>query len=184
MTAAEVRRGNILRDHGRRHGERGLEIVAARVTNAAGHDTLSVGLKEALNLDLLLLARDSIHNPSAGVFLFDRFGNLVFSAGTTLRGHRLPPLRAGEGMVVRLNVRFNVQPGLYSFTLGASEAGHATDRHESLGPIHVVHEGGGPLPFHGIVELPMECQHGEVAPLADPADGAPIRRGGAAATVL
>ena len=66
MTADEVLRGNILTPDGRRHGDRGLEIVAARLTDAAGQDTLTVGLKEHLHIDLLIHAHERVDSPSAG----------------------------------------------------------------------------------------------------------------------
>jgi len=162
MTAAEVLRGNILRPDGRRHGQGGLEIAAARLTDAAGHDTMSVAIREPLQIDLLLVAHADVATPSAGFVLFDRLGNLVFSAGTGHHHHRLPALGPGDSLVVRLTVTFSVQSGQYTFNLGTAELGEVHDWHEMLGPIEVFHEGGGPLPFHGLAELPMECRHGEV----------------------
>jgi len=167
MTAAEVLRGNILRPDGRRHGSRGLEVRAARLTDARGRETLVVAVRDVLHLDLLVVAREPVPSPSAGLVLFDRFGTVVFSAGTGNLGHRLPALSPGESLVVRLTVRFSVQPGKYTFTVGASEPGRVHDWHEMLGPIEVFHEGGRPLPFHGIAELPMECRHAEVERLAE-----------------
>ena len=167
MTAAEVRRGNILRPDGRRHGESGLEVTAARLTNALGHDTLTVGIKDVLHVDLLIVSHEPVASPSAGFLLFDRLGNLVFSAGTGNLAHRLPGLQPGESLVVRLTIRFSVQPGRYTFTVGASEPGRVHDWHETLGPIEVFHEGETPLPFHGIAELPMECRHADVERLAE-----------------
>ena len=82
-------------------------------------------------------------------------------------GRRLPALRPGDSVVVRLSVRFSVQPGNYTFNVGTAEPGRVHDWHEMLGPIHVFHEGGGPPPFHGIAELPMECRHAEVQRLGD-----------------
>jgi hypothetical protein len=69
--------------------------------------------------------------------------------------------------VVRLSVRFNLQPGNYSFTVGTSELGRVHDWHEMLGPIEVFQEGGGPPPFYGLAELPMETRHGPVERLQD-----------------
>jgi hypothetical protein len=162
MTADAVLRGNVLTPNGRRHGDRGLEIVAARLTDAAGQDTLTVPLKEYLHIDLLILAHESVASPSAGFVLFDRLGNLVFSAGTGNHGHRLPALSPGESLVVRLTVTFSVQPGRYTFNVGTTEPGRVHDWHEMLGPIEVFHAGDRPPPFHGLAELPMECRHAEV----------------------
>jgi ABC-type polysaccharide/polyol phosphate transport system ATPase subunit len=162
MTAAEVMRGNFLRPDGRRHGDRGLEVAAARLTDAEGHDTMTVAMREPLHIDLLIVATESVASPSAGFVLFDRLGNLVFSAGTGNHGHRLPALHPGDSLVVRLTVTFSVQPGLYTFNVGTAEAGRVHDWHEMLGPLHVFQDGEGPPPFHGLAELPMECRHGEV----------------------
>ena len=162
MTADEVMRGNFLRPDGRRHGDRGLEVVAARLTDAAGEDTMTVGMKECLHIDLLIVAHERVDSPSAGFVLFDRLGNLVFSAGTGNHGHRLPALSPGESLVVRLSVTFSVQPGRYTFNVGTAELGRVHDWHEMLGPIEVFHAGQGPPPFHGLAELPMECRHAEV----------------------
>jgi hypothetical protein len=64
--------------------------------------------------------------------------------------------------VVRLSVRFNLQPGQYTLTLGVSELGHAQDWHEHLGPIEVYFDAEGPLPFGGIADLPIECRHAPI----------------------
>lgn len=167
MTAVEVRRGSILRADGRRHGDRGLEVAAARLSNAQGEDTLTVAIQDVLNIDLLIVAHERVPSPSAGFVLFDRLGNLVFSASTGNLHHRLPVLEPGESLVVRLTVRFSVQPGRYIFNVGTAELGRVHDWHEMLGPIEVFHEGEGPLPFHGIAELPMECRHGVVEPAVE-----------------
>jgi ABC-type polysaccharide/polyol phosphate transport system ATPase subunit len=167
MTAAEVERGNILKPDGRRHGDRGLEVVAARVTDGAGRDTTAVGMREELRFDLLIVAHEAVSSPSAGFVLFDRLGNCVFSAGTGNLGHRLPALRPGERVVVRLTVTFSVQPGRYTFNVGTAELGRVHDWHEMLGPIEVLHEGLGPPPFYGLAELPMVTRHGVVERLPE-----------------
>ena len=140
---------------------------AARLSNAQGEDTLTVAIQDVLNIDLLIVAHERVPSPSAGFVLFDRLGNLVFSASTGNLHHRLPVLEPGESLVVRLTVRFSVQPGRYIFNVGTAELGRVHDWHEMLGPIEVFHEGEGPLPFHGIAELPMECRHGVVEPAVE-----------------
>jgi hypothetical protein len=162
MTPAEVLRGNVLRTDGPRHGEGGLELVAARLTDERGRDVRSVPMKDVLHVDLLIVAHRETSTYSAGLILFDRFGTMVFSAGTGLQGHRLPTLAPGDAIVVRLDLRLSVQVGQYTFTLGTSEPGVFQDWHEQIGPIEVTHT--GPLvPFYGVAELPMECRHGAVA---------------------
>jgi Wzt C-terminal domain len=115
----------------------------------------------------LIVSHEPVALPSAGFVLFDRLGNLVFSAGVMNLGHRLPALKPGESLVVRFSVRFSVQPGTYTFNVGTSEPGRVHDWHEMLGPIEVFREGQGPPPFYGIAELPVECRHGEVTGLED-----------------
>ncbi len=160
MSPAEVLRGNILRGESR-HGPRGLELVAARLTDDHGRDTLSVGSRDVLHVDLLVLAHQPVALPSAGLVLYDRFGTMVFSVGTSLRRHRLPALQPGDALVVRLDLRVSVQPGLYTFTLGTAEPGVFQDFHEQVGPLEVT-AGHEPELFHGLAELPVECRHGAV----------------------
>lgn len=162
MTPAAVQRGNVLPAGGPRHGEGGLELVAARLTDDRGRDVRSVPVKEVLHVDLLILAHREVAAPSAGLILFDRFGTMVFSAGTGQQLHRLPSLVPGDAIVVRLDLRLSVQPGQYTFTLGTSEPGTFHDWREQIGPIEVA-PGGAPVSFHGLAELPMECRHGAVA---------------------
>jgi lipopolysaccharide transport system ATP-binding protein len=158
MSPEEVRAGNVLRPNGPRHGERGLEIRAARITNARGRDTLVVPTKETLHIDLLIVAHRHVASPTAGLVLYDRFGTMVFTAGSSQLRHRLPALAPGDAIVVRLDLRLSVQPGQYTFTLGTSEPGCFHDWHEQVGPIEVASGDGDPW-FFGVAELPMECRH-------------------------
>jgi lipopolysaccharide transport system ATP-binding protein len=169
MTFEEVRRGNVLRPDGPRHGDRGVEVLAARFTDGRGHDTFTVRSKDVLYIDLLVVAHKTCASASAGLVLYDRFGTLVFAAGTGQLRHRLPALQPGDAMVVRLEPRLNVQPGQYTLTLGTSEPGCFQDWHEQVGPIEVT-PGPGEPPFHGLAELPMECRHGAVGRLAEGGD--------------
>lgn len=159
MTAEAVRRGNVLREGGPRHGDRGLEVVAARFSDGHGRDTRVVRVKDVLHIDLLAVARRHVSSPSAGLALYDRFGTMVFSAGTGHLQHRLPPLEPGDSIVVRLDLRLSVRAGEYTFTLGVSEPGNFLDWHEQVGPLEVAPLSAGEPPFHGVAELPMECSH-------------------------
>jgi ABC-type polysaccharide/polyol phosphate transport system ATPase subunit len=161
MRAEAVREGHVLKPDGPRHGSRGLELAAARITNAEGHDSVTTAVGGLLNFDLLIEARESVATPSAGVNIFDRFGNLVFGSGTGRHGHRLPPLRVGDSIVVRLSLQLNLQPGYYTFALGVAELGHFHDWREELGPIEVYHASTLPMRFDGIAELPLQCRHAE-----------------------
>jgi ABC-type polysaccharide/polyol phosphate transport system ATPase subunit len=161
MEPAEVLRGTVLRADGPRHGQRGLEILAARLTDARGRDTRSLRVKDVLHVDLLILAHRAVEAPTAGLALYDRFGTMVYSAGTGQHRHRLPALAPGDAIVVRLELRLSVQPGEYTFMLGTSEPGVFHDWHEQVGPLEVASGSDAP-PFYGVAELPMECRHGGV----------------------
>jgi hypothetical protein len=115
-----------------------------------------------LHVDLLILAHRHVETPTAGLALHDRFGTMVFTAGSSQLRHRLPPLSPGDAIVVRLALRLSVQPGEYTFTLGTSEPGCFHDWHEQVGPIEVTPAGAGLPWFYGVAELPMECRHANV----------------------
>ena len=163
MSREEIIAHDILGDSKHRHGSGGLELMAARVTNGTGRDTMQVEMLEELTFHLLLHAHEDIASPSAGIHLFDRLGNIVFAAGTRQLGKRLPSLSVGEEIIVKMELQFNVQPGEYTFSLGTSEpspeqnpnVGFIQDRHELLGPIVVTADTEKILPFYGIALLPM-----------------------------
>jgi len=166
---------NILNSSHPRHGEGGLEVIAARVTDNQGRDTLIVKVLESLDFYVLLSAKEAVYDPSTGIHLYDRMGNLVFAAGTRQLRYRLPYLKRGQELVVKLEITFNVQPGEYTFSLGASEPseegpniGYIHDRHEMLGPITVINEETGVFPFYGVVQLPMKIMmYSIISPLFD-----------------
>jgi ABC-type polysaccharide/polyol phosphate transport system ATPase subunit len=168
ISAKEISEHSILKNGGTRHGARGLEVVAARVTNWCGVDTMNVEMQGQLTIALLLRANDDVVDPSCGIHLFNRMGTLVFAAGTRQLRHRLPDLLAGEQIIVNLDLTLNVVPGEYTFSLGASEpsaddkpnVGYVHDRHEMLGPITVTGDDSKVFPFYGIAKLPMNitCQ--------------------------
>lgn len=159
MNAEAIAHGDILAGAGRRHGEGGLEVLAARVTDEAGQDVRSAPVRGLLNFDLLIEAHRSVAFPSAGLALYDRLGNLVFAAGAGSLRHQLPPLDPGQRLIVRLGVRMSLHPGPYTLVLGASEHGRPQDWHESLGPIEVFRSDDGPPTFYGIADLPITCHH-------------------------
>jgi ABC-type polysaccharide/polyol phosphate transport system ATPase subunit len=160
---AEIINHNILVGSNHRHGNGELEIVAARVTNGKSCDTMQVETLNRMTFHLLIRANEAIVDPSCGIHLFDRLGNIVFAAGTRQLGRRLPHLAAGEEIIVKFELQFNVQPGEYTFSLGTSEpsqdqdpnVGFIQDRHELLGPITVTADAEKVLPFYGIAQLPM-----------------------------
>lgn len=148
-----------------RHGTGKLQIVAARVTNTQGRDTLRAAMGETLCFHVLLEAAEPIAAPRAGIRFFDRFSNLVFGAGTYQLGQTLPPLETGERIIVRFDVTMDVEPGQYSFGLGAGEpagegsnAGLAHDRIDLLGPVIVGIVRDRVRPFYGTARLPMRIE--------------------------
>jgi len=156
---------NILASASSRHGARGVELVAASVLNEHGLHSLTVEMLQPMTIRLLLRARQEVLTPSAGLHLFDRMNNLVFSAGTRQLGVAMRPFEPGEERLLTFILRLAVQPGLYTFNLGCSEAsaegpntGFNHDRHEGLGPIEVHYDRPGTLPFYGIAQLPMEVE--------------------------
>lgn len=163
VSPSEILRNNIFQPGYRRHGAGGIEVVAARVTDSHGKDTLVVPMLESLRFHVLLRAKENVLVPQTGIHLYDRFGNLVFAAGTPQLKKRLPDLKPGQELVVRFEITFNVQPGEYTFSLGASEpseegpnVGYIHDRHEMLGPIVVIADPNEVFPFYGIAQLPMK----------------------------
>jgi len=164
MLRAETLAHNILNSSHPCHGAGGFEIFAARVTDHLRRDSFVVKMLESLDFYVLLKATVPVYDPSTGIHLFDRLGNLVFAAGTRQLRYRLPDLRPGQELLVKFEISFNVQPGEYTFSLGAGEAseegpniGHLQDRHEMLGPIVVTADEQQIFPFYGIAQLPMKA---------------------------
>jgi lipopolysaccharide transport system ATP-binding protein len=150
------------REH--RHGTGALQIVAARVTNGAGEDTMRAMLGETLRFEVLLEASERVESPRAGIRFFDRFNNLVFGAGTYQVGLNLSPMEAGQRVAVRFDVTMDLEPGQYTFGLGAGEpadgsvnAGLAHDRIDLLGPVIVAIVREQVRPFYGVARLPMRA---------------------------
>jgi hypothetical protein len=128
---------------------------------------------ETLSFQVLLEARDHVECPRAGIRFFDRFNNLVFGSGTFQAGQHLPPMNPGDRAIVRFEVTMDVEPGQYTFGLGAGEpaegnvnAGQAHDRIDLLGPIVVGIEREHLRPFYGLARLPMQVT---VTPSQEPA---------------
>lgn len=166
MPAEEILENSILPSDRKSHGAGGLQVVGVRVTNREGKDALRVPLMEPLSFHILLRAEQKIYEPSTGIHLFDRLGNLIFAAGTRQCRYRLCDLKRGDELVVRLDLTFTVQPGEYTFNIGASEPsedgpniGYLHDRHEMLGPILVQADPDRSLPFWGIARLPIDFAH-------------------------
>lgn len=149
-----------------RHGTGKALILGCRVTNARGRDTVRAAMEETLSFHVLIEAQEDVQSPRAGIRFFDRFNNLVFGAGTYQLQQQLPPLKAGDRLIVRFDVKMDVSMGQYTFGLGTGEpspespnAGEPLDRIDLLGPLIV----GGPVDghraFHGTAKLPMSIAH-------------------------
>lgn len=149
-----------------RHGAGGMKIIALRVMDKVGRDTLQVEMMETLTFYILIQAKKEIIDPSTGIILYDRFFNRIFSTGARHLRYQLPDLLPGEKLEVRLDLTMNVQPGEYTFAVGVSEpsdegpnAGYNHDRIEKLGPIVVTFDQNEIMPFYGIAQLPMSVHH-------------------------
>lgn len=161
---------SILKNKGNRHGPRGLELIAARVTDKAMNDTLQVPILGQLMFHLLLRANENINEPTTGINLYDRMGNLVFAAGTPQLRHPLPNLLRGDEIIVQFELSMNVGVGEYTFSLMTSEPsadgspniGYFHDRYDMLGPIVVTSDPMQVYPFYGIAQLPMKISHSTV----------------------
>jgi len=165
ISPSDILAHNILNTPHPHHGPGELEVVAVRVTDRHGRDTLGVRMLESLNLYVLLRANQDIYAPSTGIVIYDRLGNLVFSAGARQLRQKLPDLISGQELMVKMEITFNVQPGEYTFSLGASEpsdqgpnVGYIHQMHDMLGPIVVTADYSQTLPFYGIAQLPMKMK--------------------------
>ena len=165
MSPEEIVRHSVLASS-QGYGAGGMKIVAARVTDEIGRDTLQVRMLESLFFYLLVRATEEISEPCVGFHLHDRLGNLVFAAGTPQLRTPLPSLKPGQELIVRFEIRFNVQGGEYTFGLVTAEPseegpniGYFHDRHQELGPIVVLTDYGVVLPFYGTAQLPMKISY-------------------------
>jgi ABC-type sugar transport system ATPase subunit len=162
--SAEIFEHNILNSKSKRHGAGRLQIVAVRIIDSYGSDTMNVQMLEVLKFYVLLRANETIYHPCTGIHLFDRFGNLVYAANSSQLKYKLPSLKSGQELVIKTELIFSVQPGEYTFSLGVAELSeggepndpnYLQDRHESLGPIVVTTDNSKTLPFYGLTKLPM-----------------------------
>ncbi len=145
-----------------RHGERGLELLAATIQDSHGAYTLSVPVGESVVISLLIRAHIAVERPAAGLHLYDRLGNLIFAAGTRQLNHTLPPIAVGAEQIVRFRLTLSLVPGEYTLSLGTSEPsiqsaqlGMIHDRWEGIGPLSIF-EDSAHCGFFGIARLPLE----------------------------
>lgn len=155
-------RYNILPSARSRIGNQELQVLAATFQNEHGEHSMSVEMMKTATIRVLLQARKPIASPATGLHLYDRLANLVFAAGTRQLRFPMEPMAAAEERVISFRLRFSVQPGEYTLSLGCSEPspqganlGFIHDRHEGLGPISIHYEGTEVMPFYGVALLPM-----------------------------
>ena len=157
---------NILPTAKSRHGDRKLELIAAAVLDGHGAATWDFELLHRATIRVLFKAHAPIALPSVGLQLHDRMGNLLFAAGNSQLRFPLPPLAAGEEIMLDFRVTLTAQAGLYTLSLDAAEADPSTpnvgtfhDRVGGLGPLSVAHHAAGVLPFYGAAQLPLEISY-------------------------
>jgi len=149
-----------------RHGDRVLEFAGAAFLNDRGTHDPEVVLGGRGTVRMLVRAREAVAHPALGLQLFDRMSNLIFSAGTPQLHFALPPLAAGEEILVDFRLGFDVQPGEYTLGLDAGALGpdgpnHGVfhDRVTGLGPITVTFDSQANQPFFGAARLPLEISY-------------------------
>lgn len=165
--AARIMGANVIPEHGaNRIGNGDMRVLAVRVSDGAGREIMQVKLGEKLVFEALVEAQREVHGARVGMHLYDRFGNLVFAAGTYQLRHELPDLGPGERVIVRAELTMDVHPGEYAFGIGASlpseanpEHGVVCDRVMQLGPVAVVQDRDALRPFFGMARLPMKISH-------------------------
>lgn len=163
---ADILTHNLL-DHAKsRHGERHFEFLAATFINERDTHDPQVTLGSQGTVRVLVRANHQIERPALGLQLFDRMFNLIFSAGTPQLHFALPPLAAGEEILVDFRLSFDVQPGEYTLGLDAGALGPAGpnhgvfhDRVTGLGPVSVTFDSQAPQPFFGAARLPLEISY-------------------------
>jgi len=144
------------------NGKNALKILAGRLTDKEGKDVSQVQMMEPLVFQILLAADGDVDEPNCGLDFFDRFGNLIFSTGLAQQKISLPFMQKGQEIVVTFEITFSVQPGEYTYSLGAGEpssgfnpnVGYVHERVEQLGPIIVSYDKTECSPFYGIAMLP------------------------------
>lgn len=148
-----------------RHGEGGARIVATSFHNGGGQSSLVVQMHGRGVFRVLIRADRDVPEPSVGLQIYDRHRTLVFAAGTRALGLALPPMAAGDEIIVKLTLAANIAPGDYTYSLGVSEpsdvgadGGVILDMLDGLGPLKVIHDPRKPRRFFGMAELPLQAE--------------------------
>jgi len=168
LTADDILAKTIITEMTPRHGTGGIELIAARVVDKKSRDTFQAEIMEELNFHLLIRAQENVYAPSAGIYLYDRMGNLLFQCGVRQLQKRLPDLTAGQTVLVRFCLGLTVQPGAYTFNLSCT--GFSQDRQAEEHYVWTMYEQLGPLvvtftdkekmiPFGGMARMPLTVDY-------------------------
>ena len=167
-TAEDIFAQTIIAKGTPRHGTGGIELVAARVVDRQGQDALQVELLQELDFYLLIRALEPVYAPSAGIYLYDRLGTLLFQCGVRQLQKRLPDLAAGQTIIVRFRLGLTIKPGVYTFNLSCTGFSHERQQkenyiwtmYEQLGPLVVTYTNTEQMvPFDGLAQLPMTVDY-------------------------
>ena len=164
-TYEEILSANMIGSAKARHGLRGLEFTAIAFFNEHGLNVPNVKMGRIGSVYAVLRALSDIGEPAAGIRVFDRMSNLVFAAGNRQLRIAFPSMSAGDELIIRFELGFAVNPGLFTLTLDCSEPsvegpnfGVFHDVVEGLGPITVHFEQEEMWPFYGIARLPLQLE--------------------------
>jgi len=168
LSAEDTLAKTIIMETTPKHGTGGIELIAARVVDNKGSDTFQSEMMDELNFYILIRAQENIFAPSAGIYLYDRMGNLIFQCGVRQLQKRLPDLKAGQTVLVRLCLNLTIQPGPYTFNLSCTGFSH--DRKGEKNYVWTMYEQLGPLvvtfthteemiPFGGIARMPLTVDY-------------------------
>jgi lipopolysaccharide transport system ATP-binding protein len=167
-TAEDVLGRSILSEATPRHGTGGIELVAARVVDRLGRDTFQAELMEELDFYLFIRALENIYAPSAGIYIYDRMGTLLFQCGVRQLQKRLPDLATGQTVMLRFRLGLTINPGTYTFNLSCTgfshdrkaEENYVWTMYEQLGPLVVTFtDTERMIPFGGMARMPLTVDY-------------------------
>lgn len=149
-----------------RHGDRRVELLAATLTDTAGHPVATLPTSADAVLTLLARVNQSIKDPEVAFRLIDRLGNTVFGTCNSSLGQQLGNYEANETLMLKFQITFAVDIGKYTLTL---ETGKIAEDRPYMGIYFDVIEGVGPIeifdpepakvrPFYGMAQLPCTME--------------------------
>lgn len=165
-THADILAANIIGQARARHGLRAMEFTAIAFFNDRNLSIPNIEMGQTGRIYAVLRALTDVPEYAVGVRLHDRMSNLVFATGNKQLRIALPSLRAGDELMVRFDLGFTVNPGVFTLTLDCSEPsaqgpnfGVFHDVVEGLGPVTVHYETAEVWPFYGIAQLPLQLHY-------------------------